>query len=232
MLTDLLDLVLPRVCAGCAQPGQGLCPGCRVLLAGSPLGLVRPQPCPAGLPPLAAAHRYAGPVQRLLLAHKENGRLQLTGPLGSALATAVLVHGLRTVTLCPVPSSPKAVRARGHDHAMRLTRAAARTLRAGGLDVDVARLLTPARSVADQSGLSTAGRAANLRGALRGTGAPRGGVVVVDDVVTTGATLAEATRALSAAGHRVVGAAVVAATARRSTSPRRTSPLLPEGEGG
>ena len=232
VLTSLLDLVLPRTCAGCAVPGPGLCGTCRALLRAPAVGLVRPQPCPPGLPHVAAFLPYGGPVQRLLLAHKERGRLHLTAPLGRALASAVLVHGRGPVVLCPVPSSPKAVRQRGHDHAMRLARAAAAALRAEGVPARAARLLVPGRSVVDQAGLSAGQRAANVRGALRGTGSPSGRVVVVDDVVTTGATLVEAARALTVAGHQVAGAAVVAATSRRRPSPGRVTPLLPGREAG
>jgi predicted amidophosphoribosyltransferase len=227
VLDALLDLVLPRTCAGCAATGSDLCPGCRALLAGPALGLVRPRPCPAGLPPVAALLPYEGVAQRLLLAHKERGRLQLTRPLGAALATAVLLHGRGPVLLCPVPSSAQAVRARGHDHALRLARAAAASLRTRGVAARPARLLVPARPVVDQAGLTSAQRGVNLHGALRATGRPGVRVVVVDDVVTTGATLAEAARALTAQGHPVVGAAVLAATSRRRPSPIRISPLLP-----
>lgn len=215
MLSDLIDLVLPRSCAGCPLTGVSLCAGCRALLTGPAVGLVRPDPCPPGLPPLAAFAHYDGPLQRLLLSHKEKGRLQLTRPLGGALASAVLVHRRPAVVLCPVPSSPKAVRQRGHDHAMRLATAAAAALRRREVEAAACRLLLPAREVADQAGLTTVQRAANLRGALRGVGRPVLSVVLVDDVVTTGATLVEAARALAAAGHEVVGAAVVAATRRR-----------------
>lgn len=235
VLAALLDLVLPRCCAGCGTPGPGLCPGCAALLSAPPLGLVRPRPCPPGLPPVAALAPYAGPVRALLLAHKEHGRLGLTAPLGSGLARAVAaVAGPALpgeVVLCPVPSAPEAVRARGHDHAWRLARAAASALRSRGVPARADRLLVPARRVADQSGLRAAQRAANLHGALRATGAPGGVVVVVDDVVTTGATLAEAARALVARGHCVGGAAVVAATARREVSPGRASPLLSARQG-
>lgn len=234
MLAPLLDLVLPRSCAGCGRPGTGLCPACAGLLAAVPLGLVRPRPCPPGLPPVAALAPYAGPVRALLLAHKEHGRLALTRPLGGGLAAAALVLPAprgRPLVLCPVPSAPTAVRARGHDHAWRLARAAASALRAAGVPARAERLLRPARAVADQSGLSTAGRAANLHGALRATGRPGGPVVVVDDVVTTGATLVEAARALRLQGHVVAGAAVVAATQRRPVSPGRASPLPHAGEG-
>lgn len=211
MLADLLDLALPRWCAGCARPGRGLCLACEALLR-SPRRH-RPDPCPPGLPPLVAAADYAGPARAALLAHKERGRLGLVRPLGHALGLAVTGLGLpRPVLLVPVPSSPATVRARGQDHAHRLAVAAARQVPGA-----TARpLLVGARAVADQSGLTAAGRVANLHGALRARrrldGLP---LVVVDDVVTTGATLAEAAQALRAAGGDVLGCAVVGATARR-----------------
>lgn len=216
MLNDLLDLVLLRSCAGCAVPGPSPCDGCRLLLAAPPLGSVRPQPCPPGLPPVTAFGRYDGALRDLLLAHKEHGRTGLARPLGTALAATVAAGaGRGPLLLVPVPSARAAVRARGHDHAWRLARAAAGLLPG----VTAARLLVPTRRVADQAGLSHAARAANLRGALAARAGAPGRVVVVDDVMTTGATLVEAARALRAAGHVVLGAAVVAATARRRSHP-------------
>ena len=212
MWADLLDLVLPRDCAGCRAPGRTLCEQCRCELARPPFAHL-PTPCPRGLPRLVAAAAYEGPVREILLAHKERGRLGLARPLGTALAAATRAGAgdLRGVLLVPVPSSPAAVRARGHDHARRLAAAAARAL-----DLPAAPLLAVARLTKDQSGLTAAGRVANLDGALRARRRLDGrAVVVVDDVVTTGATLAEACRALRAAGADVRAAAVVAATARR-----------------
>lgn len=212
MLTDLLDLLLDRRCAGCDASGPLLCPACRGALVATVAGLVRPEPCPPGLPRVAAAAPYDGVVRALLLAHKERGRTGLVGPLGLVLAAAVRVVHDGSAVLVPVPSAPAAIRVRGHDHAWRLARAAAAALPPGS---SAARLLRPTRAVADQAGLSQARRAANLRGALVAVDAAPQQVVLVDDVITTGATLVEATRALSAGGHRVVGAAVVAATRRR-----------------
>lgn len=221
VLADLLDLVLPRPCAGCGASGGQLCELCRSALAAEPLGNVRPDPCPAGLPVVVAVAPYDDVIKRLLIAHKERGALHLTVPLARALAgvASLLVAqspvAVCPVVLCPVPSSPRAVRERGFDHSWRLARAVARQLRSQGMAVSPRRLLQPARATADQAGLTSAQRAENLRGALRarpGTGAR---VVIVDDVITTGATLAEATRALESAGHDVIGAAVLAATVRR-----------------
>lgn len=226
VLADLLDLVLPRPCAGCGRPGAVLCPACRRLLRAAPVGQVRPDPCPSALPRVHALAAYDGELRQLLLGHKERGLLGLTGHLGTALAAVVASLGTGPVLLCPVPSTRSAVRQRGYDHAHRLAVAAGRELRRQGRPAGVARLLQPARVVADQAGLGSVQRAANLAGSLRARPSGAARVVVVDDLMTTGATLVEATRALRREGHDVVGAAVLAATPRRK-SPGRGSPLHP-----
>ncbi|MFC9885467.1 ComF family protein [Streptomyces pilosus] len=216
---DLTDLVLPAECGGCGRPRAVLCAACRTALSGAAPRRVRPVPEPAGLPPVHAAAPYADAVRAALLAHKERGALALTGPLGEALAGSVRA-GLRAtrtrraghdggsgggpVLLVPVPSARRATRARGHDPALRLAYAAAGELRRTGVPVRVLAALRQRRAVADQSGLGARQRLANLAGAL--TLAPgcgrllRGGrVVLVDDLMTTGASLAEAARAVRAA---------------------------------
>jgi len=121
------------------------------------------------------------------------------------------------------PARPGAVLRRGDRPTERLASDAARLLRASGADVVVVDPAVPrlvhTRRVLDQAGLDRAARAANVRGAfevrrqrvLPGPPGRRPDLLVVDDVVTTGATLVEAARALRAAGLHVVGAAVVAA---------------------
>ncbi|MEV0849612.1 ComF family protein [Streptomyces sp. NPDC049954] len=117
------------------------------------------------------------------------------------------------VVLVPVPSAGAAVRARGHDPVLRLARAAAGTLRAQGLLARSAPVLRLRGAVRDQAGLDAAERFANLSGALEvrprcevllrpatRTGRSVGTVLVlVDDLMTTGATITEAARALRAA---------------------------------
>jgi len=182
-----------------------------------------------------AAARYADEVRAALLAHKERGALALAAPLGAALAGAVRA-GIREpgtrrdgpVLLVPVPSARAAVRARGHDPARRIALAAAGELRRGGTAAQVLAVLRQRRAVADQSGLNSRQRLANLAGAL--AGAPggarllRGGpIVLVDDLMTTGASLSEAARAVRAAGPESYDGAmtaVYAATAREGRGER------------
>uniref|UniRef100_UPI00358F2BEB ComF family protein n=1 Tax=Streptomyces canus TaxID=58343 RepID=UPI00358F2BEB len=111
------------------------------------------------------------------------------------------------VLLVPVPSARRAVRARGHDPARRIALAAAGELRRAGMHARVVAVLRQRRWVADQSGLNSRQRLENLAGAL--TVVPGGGrllaeglVVLVDDLMTTGASLAEAARAVREARAR------------------------------
>ncbi len=118
--------------------------------------------------------------------------------------------------LVPVPSARRAVGARGHDPARRIALAAAGVLRGAGCPVRVPPVLRQARRVRDQSGLGARDRLVNVSGALGvvpggGRLLSTGPAVMVDDLMTTGASLAEAARAVSAADGLVVGAAVVAA---------------------
>ncbi|MGL4743631.1 MAG: ComF family protein [Dermatophilaceae bacterium] len=163
--------------------------------------------------------------------HKDGGRRDLRPVLAAPLAAAVVLAltrdpmlrharaGNEPVWVVPVPASARARYRRGDDPVLDLVRAA---VRVAGCQpgVDTAAVLHHLRRVADQAGLGRTARAANLAGALavrpRARRLVAGAVcLVADDVVTTGATLAEATRALRAAGARhVVGAAAVA-TPRR-----------------
>ncbi|MFB8249813.1 ComF family protein [Streptomyces sp. NPDC055952] len=221
---ELGDLVLPGECGGCGAPRAVLCETCRVALGGAGAYRVRPDPEPPGLPEVHAAARYADEVRAALLAHKERGALALAAPLGAALAGAVRA-GLRSVSvgagparlpgaagragcrapvlLVPVPSGRRTVRARGHDPARRIALAAAGELRRRRVAARVVAVLEQRRAVADQSGLNSRQRVENLAGALAvAPGAAgllcRGPVVLVDDLMTTGASLAEAARAVRA----------------------------------
>ncbi|MGW7267253.1 ComF family protein [Streptomyces sp. NPDC054842] len=181
----------------------------------------------------------AGPLGAALAAAVRAGQAQrepevgpaglLTGPGG---APAVQVAGRPgalqgPVLLVPVPSARRAVRARGHDPARRIALAAAGELRRGGTAARVLGVLRQRRRVADQSGLNARERLDNLAGALEvvpgaaGLLAGAARVVLVDDLMTTGASLAEAARAVREATSARVGdaRAYVAGTRARSEVP-------------
>ncbi|MFG1921197.1 ComF family protein [Cryptosporangium sp. NPDC048952] len=235
MLRMLADLVLPVPCAACGGVDGPLCPVCaRHALHTEPM-FVPAEVRPGGDAPAVcvAAGPYRGALRSALIAYKERGRRTLARPLGGRLAAAVEVAAVRgaRLLLVPVPSSAAAIRERGGDHVVRLARFAAATLRQRGLRADTATLLTMCRVPSDSVGLGAAARRANISGAfapashagrrMRGPhGSLRGRttIVLVDDIVTTGATLAESYRAVADIGLPVAGAAVVAATPPRSAT--------------
>ncbi|PHQ49781.1 phosphoribosyltransferase [Streptomyces cinnamoneus] len=228
---EMAGLVMPAECAGCGLPRSVLCARCGARLNGREARRVRPDPEPPGLPPVHAAAPYAEGVRSVLLAHKERGALALAKPLGAALAGVVRGAGHTAagwggrgpsgpLLLVPVPSARRSVAGRGHDAGRRLALAAARELRGAGVPARVAPVLRLRRAVADQAGLDARQRRANVSGAMGvAAGVSRlwrtgGPVVLVDDLMTTGASLAEAARAVRLSGGPVAGAAVIAAASR------------------
>jgi predicted amidophosphoribosyltransferase len=223
---SLTDLVLPSACAGCGASGgtlrRAVCPACEAALRTLTPFATCPDPAPPGFPPCAALGPYAGVLRAALLDFKERGRQALARPLGVLLGDVVAasVPG-PAVVLVPVPSTPQAIRARQGDHLGALTGWAAWRLRDAGVHATVARPLR-ARSRLDSTELDAAGRRAEAEakfglrapevGRLRDTPVP---AILLDDIVTTGATLAVISARLAGAGVPVTGAAVLAATLRR-----------------
>ena len=237
MIDAWLDLVHGGCCVGCGLRGRSLCRGCRGSLPRHGRE-VAPDPTPPGLASCFAAGDYADVVRAMLLAHKERAVYGLCAPLAECLAAALVpalpTHG--SVVLVPVPSSPAVVRSRGHDPVLRLARRTARAA-PSGVPLEVAQLLAQSGRALDQAGLDAAQRGRNragtlaVRASLRERLARRGSpvsVVVVDDVLTTGATAREAQRALEVAGVPVRAICVVAATRRRHPVTPGPGAPLPE----
>ena len=211
----LLDLALPPLCAGCGAEGAAICAACAPdlrtrldLPAGTPMGLAEGPPHP--LLQLEWCAAFRGATRGALHALKYAGERRLAEPLGRAVAERWHRAGAGGELLVPVPVHEARRRERGYDQAALLAEVAARHL-----GLPWAPALERTRATTAQYHLDRRRRASNVADAFAVTAphrhATRGRwVVVVDDVVTTGATLSEAAAALLAVGAVAVSAVTVA----------------------
>lgn len=193
-----LDLLLAPRCAGCGAAGSWLCLGCRELC----------EPVRHGN--ITAAGTYGGALREAIHRFKYDGERGLANELGALVAARVasdLATGVTLDVVVPAVLHRERARSRGYDQASLLAAVVAERT-ALPLRAPLRRI----RATAPQVALDHAARAQNLRGSfVAEAGALRGAhVALVDDVATTGATLAAATGALRAAGARSVLAYVVA----------------------
>lgn len=205
-----------------------LCRSCRALLPVQPR-VCWPQPTPPGLVTPWSVADYDGAVRAMIVGHKDRGQFAFRRVLAGLLAVAVrgaLATCEDSVVLVPAPSRPGSARRRGYDPMGALVRLVAAHLRAESYDVVTASLLVSSRRVVDQAGLSAGERARNLAGSMScpspglarlARRRARARVLICDDVLTTGATAAEARRALDAVGLSPIAVATIAATRRRRT---------------
>lgn len=226
---DLLAVLWPTSCVHCGAADRDCCANC--LGEVRQLALLRSEQ--QGMPCFARA-RYSGPIRALLVAFKHGGRVrfarelgrQLAGPLGAGIACAA-DPGPPLVVVAP--SRPSRTRERGYRHGELLVRHAVRELRAARKvrAVRAVRALRTRRGRLSQVGLTPAQRAENaaritvrrrFRSSVRGRE-----VVLVDDVLTTGATLRAARASLESAGARVVASAVLCVADRGTPEPRKCS---------
>ncbi len=193
---DALAVLLPVDCAGCGAPDRSVCAACLVALAQEPVVTAL-----EGVE-VRSALRYEGVVRSLILSFKENGRTDAA----SALARTWRPLLPPALELAAVPPSSRGLRQRGYDPVALLVR------KGGRRPSSVLRLT---RATESQKALGVAGRAGNRAGSLSAIGDLRGRrFAIVDDVVTTGATIVEAARAIRVAGGEVVSAVALAATPR------------------
>lgn len=202
-ILDALAVLLPVECAGCGAPDRSVCAACLDGLDGDPLESRTPR----GLV-VRSAVPYEGTARNLVLALKEGNRTDVARPLARRLAPLLGAAS----TLVAVPPSPAAWRRRGYDPVRLLVRR------------PTVAALRVARATADQKTLGVDERAANRAGSLQPTRSLAGlRIVLVDDVMTTGATIDEAARAVRSAGGEVDHAVTFAATPLLFGTPRRSA---------
>jgi predicted amidophosphoribosyltransferase len=236
----VLDLAFPARCPGCGREGPPICAGCALALdarmelpGGIAIGL--PSDVPAPLLQLEWCAPFSGLVRRALHELKYGGETRLAMPLGEAIARRWRRVAAGGDVLVPVPVHADRARRRGYDQAELIAYAAGRRL-----GIPCAPVLERVRATIAQFDLDRATRATNVRGAFRlrarpatgaraATGLPVTGtgprattsasvvnplagrwVVLIDDVVTTGATLSACAEPLLAAGAIGVSAITVA----------------------
>lgn len=222
LLDACLDLVLSRACVGCQVLGTSLCPTCWAAMnqrvdfhsMGSTW-------------PVATGSRYQDQTKAVIIAHKEHGVRSLTGPLGILLARAIATLTCGPTLLVTIPPHRRSLRSRGSDTTLQIAHRAARALSQVNQPSQVQQLLTRRIDNGKQVGRSAAQRHSAIAGTLearqkqivnlqRFSGYR---IIVVDDVITTGATTFEAVRALEVAGVNIAGVAAVAGTPHRSWPP-------------
>jgi predicted amidophosphoribosyltransferase len=215
----LLELLCPTRCAGCDLPGAVLCDQCERDLprvdpatacphCGAPFGALVCTECwntAWSFDASVALGSLEPPLSRAVVLHKDASERRLAPVFGRLLAEVVRRDWpgwADCVTF--VPATPKAVRRRGFDHAEAIAAAVAAAL-------EMPLLPALARSAAlDQRTLGRQARAANAAGSFAAVAPVSGQVLLVDDVMTTGATLDAAASSLITAGAEAVRCAVLA----------------------
>jgi predicted amidophosphoribosyltransferase len=201
----VLDALFPLVCPGCGRRGDPVCTRCARLLHAAP-----PAPAPVGIDAWWSAFAYEGVAREVVARVKYRGTRASVRWLADAVVDVLGDRPPKLDVVTWAPTSRDRRRARGFDPAELLARAVARRLGAR------CRGLLERRPGPPQTGLHGADRRRGPQHVARGWAPPT--VLVVDDVATTGATLAAAARALRPAGAYQV----LAVTAARTPPPGRS----------
>ncbi|MGH2818566.1 MAG: ComF family protein [Actinomycetota bacterium] len=187
------DLVCVRVCVGCGDPRGDICPACAARLKPAASGRI-----PPGVDRVVVPWAYEGAGRSLVLRLKLGAARSAGRPLVAAMRRAAVRAGGLSGIVTWVPGKPADTRRRGFDHAELLARGVS-----SGLGLPCRGLLDRRRIPLDQAALSASERRANLAGVFRAPSSPPE-VVLVDDLITTGATAGACAQALRAGGAEIV----------------------------
>lgn len=207
LLDRLLDLLFPDRCLACGKTGALLCARCRATLRPYP-----PEPPPEGLDDVAVACLYDGALRKAIHAMKYRRVRRAALPLGDLLSEHLRANPQPADALVAVPLHAGRLAERGFNQSAEL---AARIAQRSGLPIVAG--LERCRDTGHQASLGRAARRGNVAGAFvwAARTPPPARALLVDDVLTTGATLAACADALRAAGTREVRAVAIARSLAR-----------------
>lgn len=200
-MASLLEIFIPSECLLCGRIEARVCSACEPVLASDPRMVTR-----HGLYGFAASD-YSPQVRSLIRSFKELGECALAPKLARPMAALIDCFQNTDLTLTAIPGNRKSSLERGFNQAELL----AREIQKLNPTLKLSRLLRKSRDTLDQSKLKPGERALNQQNSMVAE-VGRLNVVVVDDIITTGATMRAAADALQHAGHHFVGFVTFAET--------------------
>ena len=219
-LKSLKELVFSKACISCSVPQFWLCPSC---LAGWNTNIKKSS---IDGKPIYFKSDYTSKTASVILAAKEGNDLNAIALLASAISQSIVfstldlrVNGI--ITLITIPSSTSAIRRRGRDHINILAQHVLKNLEEKSITANYAPILFQKKRIKDQSQLSSRQRMENTKGnfAVKSCEIPQGAIYLIDDLITTGASMLEGVRALSEAKISITAGITACAVGRISLIP-------------
>ena len=213
----LKELIYPTTCAGCNLIGIEICNTCgENWLAAPRLNFI-------GKHNLYFVADYNPQSAKIILSAKENSNKFCIDLLASAIARSIafalpISIWVQQITITTVPSSPAAIRRRGRDHVSELADQVVKLLAKENILATYIPILYLAKNIRDQSKLNSSQRAQNLSGAfsIKNCEIPKGDLYLIDDLVTSGASIQEGVRALANAKISITAVITACAVGRNS----------------
>ncbi|MFM8824677.1 MAG: ComF family protein [Candidatus Nanopelagicus sp.] len=219
-LKSLKELLFPLLCLSCSNTSFWLCPECLKYW------LVQTKQTSIGPNPIFFKTDYNLRTSAVLLAAKENANSKAIKLLANSISQSITfaLQQLQVsgeITLITIPSSAAAIRRRGRDHIQELAKEVQIILNANSIKSNLIAPLKPKKNLKDQSGLNSSQRRENTQGMFEVTSCeiPYGSVFLIDDLVTTGASITEGIRALFEAKITITAAVTACAVGRNSLIP-------------